>query len=499
MPDSPRLLRPDAATSPARGQDELNLIDFPIGVLQYQQPGGPAGKRPEELVCVIESYDADLERVVPRKLTRRTASKHGFPTPLEDEVLVGLLSLTRAKNGFHAPRVEFTNRELFELMGWPGNGTSNDRLRIALDRLTGLSLKYENSWTTEDGAFQKEFTTGLIESYRFVRQTRGARPDTAERCWVQWASEVFADIRRGNVKELNAAEFFSLQLPLARRMYRFLDKSLAKSPAFEMDLAIFAAHLGLAETKHIGKIKERLAPALEELESLRGFLVATPASERYRKRGPGAWTIRVQRPSTNRAVPAFPRSSPPLLTVQDNARRTTSGSAADLVRAFYRLWASLEDHRASPKEMRQAQMLIDRYGADRVQELLPLVIEAMRRQFPDAKAFGASFLYWPEAAHGRLQRQRSAERLAAADHSHAEDERRQAEKTERRERLLAVWTALSPAEQDDVRRAAAATASATVRQFIAQGKHEDPLVLLACFRELEARRLGSQRSELLLN
>ena len=174
--------------SHSRGRDQLNLIDFPIAVLRHQQPTDANGKRPDELVCVIHSYDRRLDKVVPRKLTRRTASKHGFPTPLEDEVLVGLLTLTRLKNNFSSPRVEFRNSELYDLMDWPHTGNSSQRLAIALDRLTGLTLKYENSWTTEDGSFQKELTTGLLESFEFTTQVNGKRSPMAECSWVQWAA-----------------------------------------------------------------------------------------------------------------------------------------------------------------------------------------------------------------------------------------------------------------------------------------------------------------------
>ena len=147
------------------GSDELNLIDFPISLLQYQQPTDASGKRPDKLVCTIESYDRYLDRVVPRKLTRRTSSQYGFPTSLEDEVLIGLLTLTRLKNDFQSARVHFRNSELWNLMGWPVTGNSRKRLSVALDRLKGLTLKYENAWTTGDNRFKKEFHNKLA---RFV-------------------------------------------------------------------------------------------------------------------------------------------------------------------------------------------------------------------------------------------------------------------------------------------------------------------------------------------
>lgn len=104
-------------------------------------------------------------------------------------------------------------------MAWPQNGTSNTRLGIALDRLTGLTLKYENSSTTEDGSFETEFTAGLLESYNFTKQTKRRRTPAPQQSSVQWASEVFPGIQRGNVDALNTDEFFSLQLPISRRIY----------------------------------------------------------------------------------------------------------------------------------------------------------------------------------------------------------------------------------------------------------------------------------------
>ena len=87
-------------------------------------------------------------------------------------------------------------------MGWENNGESNKRLSIAIDRLKGLTLKYENSWTGGDDRFEKEFTTGLLDSANLVVQTRGNPGAGKIQSWVQWASEVFADIRRGNRQRL---------------------------------------------------------------------------------------------------------------------------------------------------------------------------------------------------------------------------------------------------------------------------------------------------------
>lgn len=462
-----------------RGRDELNLIDFPIAVLQHQQPKSANGGRPDELVCVIEAFDKELGKVVPRTLTRRTASKHGFPTPLEDEVLVALLTLTRMKNGFSQPRVEFRNGELFDLMKWPHNGNSNQRLAIALDRLTGLKLKYENSWSTEVGTFEKEFTTGLLESYQLTKQVRGQRQRNAEASWFQWASEVFADIKRGNVRPLNTEQFFALGRPISRRMYRFLDKHLSEKPEFEMDLVVFASHLGLAETNHIGKIKKRLVAAVAELEQIPEFIDPIPLADRYQKLGPGNWKIRFQRMGVRQATI---KSS--LTTVP---QKIETDFVEELVKCFYQSWSGNQLHRPSAKERQQAQFLIQQFGTEAVQQMLPLVIKAMRLQFPTARAFGATMLYWNDVHQKWNRSQHQTQQLKVQDDQEQQKELDRQHQKEHQNKYRVQWDQLTERERDDIRQAVAQTSSHTVKQFLEQKKYEDSLVMIACLAELAKR------------
>jgi len=463
-------------TSPAHGRDELNLIDFPIATLQHQQPTSADGRRLDELVCVVNAWDTDLKQTVPRKLTRRTSSRHGFPTPLEDEVLIALLSLTRIRNGFTSPRIEFRHSELFELMGWPVNGTSSQRLQIALDRLTGLTLKYENSWTTEDGSFEKEFTTGILDSYRFTRQTRGRRNSTAQSSWIQWASEVFADIQRGNVRELNTDEFYGLRLPISRRMYRFLDRQLTETPHFEMELTAFASHLGLSELKHTGKIKERLSAGIEELETLKGFCEPCDRAVRFRKCGPGHWLVVFDRPSSP-SVSTEPGGELPAYDQPD--------PAVELVTGFYRLWSGVTDHSPTRRELTQAGELLERFGTGQVLELLPRVIRRMKTDFPQARAFGATLHFWPEASKEHERRQHRSARETTAQQAEREAEQKKAQESSHRHQLQQAWDALPPDDQQRLLHTAYQRGSETLKRFIDQGRLDDPLVRLACCHELE--------------
>ena len=75
-------------------KDELNLAEFPIAALTDRVPDG-------QTTLVFEDK---LERrdgpPIVRRLTIMGTHKHGLPTSLDDEVLVGLIQLTKRRNNF---------------------------------------------------------------------------------------------------------------------------------------------------------------------------------------------------------------------------------------------------------------------------------------------------------------------------------------------------------------------------------------------------------------
>ena len=106
-------------------KDELNLAEFPIAALTDRIPDG-------QTTLVFEDK---LERrdgpPIVRRLTIMGTHKHGLPTSLDDEVLVGLIQLTKRRNNFTDAKVQFSRYELIELLGWPraGRATGGSRRR----------------------------------------------------------------------------------------------------------------------------------------------------------------------------------------------------------------------------------------------------------------------------------------------------------------------------------------------------------------------------------
>lgn len=465
--------------SPAFGRDELNLIDFPIGTLSNKQPVDADGNRVAELVFTVNNYDDDLGCIVPKRLTTRTSSKHGFPTPKEEQLLVGLMLLTRVKNNFTEPRVEFRPGELYSLMNWPNDSTSKRQLRVGLDRLSGVKLKYENSWSSSSGeTYEKIFTTGLLDSYQLTTPKAGQTHRSVGPCWVQWSAEVFADIQAGNVKELNTNQFFALKYPLGRRMYRFLDKRLTEKPNLEMDLHAFAAHLGISETQHVGKIKDRLRNALSELETIPGFIEPVPFGDRFHKLARGEWIVRFNRGPVEKQIRP---------TNRDRKPQQADDSAHRLVKEFHRLWSNNAGHRPSRNELELAAAVIAEHGFEQCSELLSNIVKLMRSGFPDARWFGATQTYWVQAVKNQKQQTKSKVRGTTVQLEQAQDQQNIAEQKQRRERLRDIWNKLPSADQDDIRRIVQSTADGTVRRKISQQNYDDALVEIACHRVLEAR------------
>ena len=249
--------------------------------------------------------------------------------------------------------------------------------------------------------------------------------------------------------------------------------------------------MGIAETEHIGKIKERLEEPITELEALPSFIVEMAAEERFTKLQPGRWNVRFLR-STNEA----PRIARPFRSYQASAQKAEPANEAtrQLVCRFYQDWSGMTDHSPSSRELKQAEDLIRRYTEEIVTKTLPVVIRHMKRQFPEARAFGATLLYWPDAvksasksANRGTSTSSEATAIDSAPSSAADEGEQQKlrAQTIRKQQLREQWSQLSAEEQQSIRATVYGTANTFVQQRMDKHRYDDPLVELACLNELE--------------
>ena len=162
-------------------KDELNLAEFPIAALTDRIPDGQT-----TLVFEDRLERRDSTPIV-RRLTIMGTHKHGLPTSLDDEVLVGLIQLTKRRSNFTDPRVQFSRYELIQLLGWPQSGQSYRRIEEALHRWVGVVLMYENAWWDNqakswvDEQFHVLDNVTLYDRERWRTSGRGSKAGKGEK------------------------------------------------------------------------------------------------------------------------------------------------------------------------------------------------------------------------------------------------------------------------------------------------------------------------------
>src|ERR1700761_7340686 len=233
-------------------KDELNLAEFPIAALTDRVPDG-------QLTLVFEDK---LERrgspPIVRRLTIMGTPKHGLPTSIDDEVLVGLIQLTKRRSNFTDPRVTFSRYELIELLGWPQSGHSYRRIEEALHRWVGVVLMYENAWWDNNEKSWVDENFHVLDNVTLYDRERrkpgksakgsarggagrrskkvGAEGDPLPLSSFKWNEVIFQSFQSGNLKQLDLEFYLRLRLPTTKRMFRFLDKRFyrRKQPRFDL-------------------------------------------------------------------------------------------------------------------------------------------------------------------------------------------------------------------------------------------------------------------------
>jgi hypothetical protein len=326
-----------------------------------------------------------------------------------------------------------------------------------LRRLKALVIRYENSWWDIAGrCYEAEVATGIISEYELVRQVSGRKKHgQVPPSWVSWSPHFQQSLTNGNLKKLDLDLLFSLRLPTAQRMYRFLDKRFYQSSTVEMDLHDFACgHIGLSPVSNVAELKRRLAPAIAELEQV-GFLTHVQTEQRYIKVRSGIWRIRFQADGKEAVRHVGPASQP------DRKPEKPDGQAGKpdllptpeevaLIAEFYVRWDGQKKQHVSECDLHQVRALFAQHGLAKVQALLPYLVQVVKRKWPDCKSLsGAVDKYVSEALRLQEQEQRRQELLEQAkiqQQKNREDESRRLAQQRQRE---AAWQALS----DERRRA----------------------------------------------
>ena len=300
-PAQPRHEDEAPPVEPSAFKDELNLAEFPIAALTDRVPDGQ-----NTLVFEDHLEQRDGPPIV-RRLSISGHGKLGLPAALDDQVIVGLIQLTKRQNNFTNSRVNFSRYELIELLGWPQDGHSYRRIEEALNRWVGVVLSYENAWWDNDEKSWVDETFHIIDNVTLYDRekamnkpsAKGKRPKPMSS--FRWNDVMFRSFQSGNLKQLDLEFYLGLRLPTSKRLYRFLDKRFYHRERVDFDLRTLACeHVGMSREYAPTELKRRLRPALDELEKS-GFLEPLSDNERYVNVEKGRWRILFVRGPKRRA------------------------------------------------------------------------------------------------------------------------------------------------------------------------------------------------------
>ena len=105
------------------GKDELNIAEFPIAAL--------ANRMNPEIKTITyqdEIQDAKTGQLMPRSLTITGSDLYGLPTSFDDEVILGLINLSRGQ-GFQSPSMNFNRHQVISVLGWSNDDYYYQRIK----------------------------------------------------------------------------------------------------------------------------------------------------------------------------------------------------------------------------------------------------------------------------------------------------------------------------------------------------------------------------------
>jgi hypothetical protein len=431
-------------------KDELNLAEFPIAALTDRVPDG------QTTLVFEDRLDQRDGPPIVRRLTIMAPSKHGLPAAVDDEVIVGLIQLTKRRNNFTDPKVQFSRYELIDLLGWPQTGPSYRRIEEALHRWVGVVLVYENAWWDNQAKSWVDESFHILENVSLYDRERRKLPGKVSKAATggkrakktgmegdplplssfRWNEVIFRSFQSGNLKQLDLDFYLQLRLPTTKRMFRFLDKRFYRRERLDFDLRTLACeHIGMSRSYAPTELKRRLKPALDELEAL-GFLEPLSAEERYSWVSKGNWRILLIRGSRGREVSAkTPNEEKSELIDALKTRGVSAKVAAELVEShpLTRLRAKLE---VFDWLLKNEDKRIGKNPAG-------YLVSSIRSDYPTPCDFTAS----KPAPSKAAERARAAE----ADRQRRASAKAEAEVAKAREaELRAKWEVLSEAERESI-------------------------------------------------
>src|SRR5215210_2620724 len=222
----------------------------------------------------VLTYENELRtrdgHVLRQSWTVRAAHGRGLPGRFDQDVYVALLQMIDDKGLPEDGWLSFSLYELVELMGRKHSGRDYRQVRESLRRLATTSIESDNAFYHRGWKEYISDTFSLLSEVK-LSEYEDPKVERTDRTRVH-LSQYFVDSYKANyLKNIDVEFYWSLASPIAKRLYRLVDKKRNGRRLWEVELFLLKDRIPLSPYKYPSKIKEKLAPAHDELRH-KGFL-----------------------------------------------------------------------------------------------------------------------------------------------------------------------------------------------------------------------------------
>jgi hypothetical protein len=271
------------------GRDEMNLAELPLAAVSSRFLDGR-----KTVVFEDQAWDEGRREFVPRKLTISGSDRYGLPTAKDDDVLLACIQLTSLGN-FHSREVEFSRYELLKLLRWKDETKNYRRVSSSLRRWKGVTVYSDRAFYDHGRKSWVNRDFGILDNlYIYQREEReGVRAPASS--WLAWNEVLFESFRSGYLKRLDWDLYCRLADPVAKRLYRLLDKRFYHRDRVVFDLEDLAFNkVRVSRGYNAAQTKRALMNGIRELEALWELRAMEP-EKRFSRLGPGKWEVVFER------------------------------------------------------------------------------------------------------------------------------------------------------------------------------------------------------------
>src|SRR5215217_9608788 len=248
---------------------ERNLEEYPLFELKARQRGSKA--RLFERVIEGESGVSLRQswKVIP-------SGEYGMPGPIDQDVYLAVLQLLEQRGGMPEDgELAFSLYELRKVLGWSDDsGGAYQQIKDALVRIQLTGVQSSNAFysAADEQLIADSFNVWSVHfAQRKKKDVAGSRArNTQDRHVLRFHPVFIRNYEAQYLKGLDADFFWSLKMPLSKRLYRLVDLQRAGGLSWRTDLLAVRDQIPL-DYSYPSQIKRALKKAHEELKE-KGFL-----------------------------------------------------------------------------------------------------------------------------------------------------------------------------------------------------------------------------------